>query len=314
MAAKPGHCLVTGGLLIATALSATACARPLRQASEPPTTAATTSGTGSHAPGDTVETIVSSGETRHYRLHVPPSYQPGKAWPLVISLHGYSSNGTQQERFSKMSVKADQAGFIAVYPEGRGDPQAWYFGPGDEGVADLAFIRDLIHHLESQLSIDPARIYATGISNGAQMTDRLGCSLSDQVATIAPVSGGYPRAEACRPVRPVPVVSFHGTADNLLPYEGLGQGKLMFPIPEWAANWAARNGCNATPAVTFQHGQVTGQMWGNCREGADVVLYTVEGGGHSWPGSDIAPESGITTQDINATDVIWGFFAAHPKP
>ncbi len=308
MTAKLCCCLVISALL------ATACARPLRQEAEPPPTTAVTSGTGSFAPGDTVETLVSSGQTRTYRLHVPPGYQPGQAWPLVVSLHGFNSNGTQQERFSKMSVKADQAGFIAVYPEGLGDPQAWHFGPEAGGAADRIFIGDLIRRLEGQLSIDPARIYATGISNGAQMTDRLGCELADQVAAIAPVSGGYPRAEACRPSRPVPVVAFHGTADNLLPYEGLGQGKLMVPIPEWAANWAARNGCNATPAVTFQRGQVTGQTWGNCREGADVVLYTVEGGGHSWPGSDIAPEMGITTQDINATDVIWEFFAAHPKP
>jgi polyhydroxybutyrate depolymerase len=213
-----------------------------------------------------------------------------------------------------VDLKADRAGFIAVYPEGLGTPQAWHFGPEATGAADLDFMRDLIRRLEGQLSIDPARIYATGISNGAQMADRLGCEPSDQVAAIAPVSGGYPRAEACRPVRPVPVVAFHGTADNLLPYEKLGQGKLMFPIPEWAANWAARNGCSATPAVTFQRGQVTRQTWGNCREGADVVLYTVEGGGHSWPGSNIAPQSGITTQDIDATDVIWEFFAAYPKP
>jgi len=296
-------------LLIALALTAAACARPSRQESEPPATAAATSGAGDYA-----ETIASSGQMRHYRLHVPPSYQPGRAWPLVISLHGFNSNGTQQERFSKMSVKADQAEFIAVYPEGLGNPQAWYFGPGDEGVADLDFMRDLIRHLEGQLSIDSARVYATGISNGGEMTNRLGCELSDQVTAIAPVSGGYPRAEACRPSRPVPVVAFHGTADNLLPYEGLGQGKLMLPVPEWAAGWAARNGCNTTPAVTFQRSQVTGQTWENCSEGADVVLYTVVGGGHSWPGSDIAPESGITTQDINATDVIWDFFAAHPKP
>jgi polyhydroxybutyrate depolymerase len=303
-----------GALFVALTLAATACARPSRQESQLPSTAAAISSAASLAPGDTIETTVSGGQTRAYRLHVPPSYQPGKAWPLVISLHGFSSNGTQQEHFSKMSLKADQAGFIAVYPEGLGDPQAWHFGPGDEGATDLNFIRDLIRHLESQLSIDPARIYATGISNGAQMTDRLGCELSDQVAAIGPVSGGYPRAEGCRPSRPVPVVAFHGTADSVLPYEGMGQGKLMAPIPEWAANWAARNGCSATPAVTFQRGQVTGQTWGNCREGAEVVLYTVEGGGHSWPGSNIAPQSGITTQDINATDFIWTFFAAHPKP
>lgn len=86
------------------------------------------------------------------------------------------------------------------------------------------------------------------------------------------------------------------------------------PAREWAAGWASRNGCDQTPKVTFQKGQVTGETWGNCRDGADVILYTIEGGGHSWPGSDMLPQLGITTKDINATDVIWDFFAAHPMP
>jgi polyhydroxybutyrate depolymerase len=162
------------------------------------------------------------------------------------------------------------------------------------------------------LSIDPGRIYVTGISNGAQMTNRLGCESSDLIAAIAPVSGGYSGAEECRPGRPVPVVAFHGTADHLIPYEGKGQ--LLLPAREWAAAWAARNGCNSKPTVTFQHGQVSGETWGGCRQGAEVVFYTVEGGGHSWPGSDMVPQLGITTKDINATDVIWEFFVAHPMP
>ena len=142
------------------------------------------------------------------------------------------------------------------------------------------------------------------------MANRLGCELSEAVTAIAPVSGGYSPAQECRPARSVPVVAFHGTADPLLPYEG--QGRLLLPIREWAAGWSARNGCEATPAVTFQHGQVTGETWNGCRDGADVVLYTVAGGGHSWPRSDMPAQ--ITTQDINATDVMWEFFTAHPRP
>jgi polyhydroxybutyrate depolymerase len=171
-------------------------------------------------------------------------------------------------------------------------------------------MRQLIVHLQGRFNIDPARIYATGISNGAQMSNRLGCDLAEVIAAIAPVSGGYPPAQECNPFRPVPVVAFHGTADRLIPYEG--QGRLLLPARQWAADWAQRNGCDSTPTVTFTHGEVKGETWGGCRENALVTLYTIEGRGHSWPGSDMPAE--ITTQDIDATQTIWEFFQAHPMP
>ncbi len=305
-------------LTLMAVLAIAACTRPIRASqgtaapgSEPlGTPAAPTAISLGGLPGDYVEEMISGGQTRRYRLHVPPSYQAEVPMPLVINLHGLNSNAAQQEKVSRMSAKADQAGFIVVYPEGLGDPQSWHFGPGAEGEADLRFLRELIQRLGAQYSLDSGRIYATGISNGAQMSNRLGCDMAQVIAAIAPVSGGYPAALACNPARPVPVVAFHGTADKILPYEG--QGRLLQPVREWAAGWAARNGCDPQPAVTFQQGQVTGETWSGCREGADVTLYTIEGGGHSWPGSDMPAE--ITTQDIDATEVIWQFFADHPMP
>lgn len=202
---------------------------------------------------------------RRYLLHIPPGYQAGNPMPLVLNFHGYSSNAAEQESVSGMSVKADQAGFIVVYPEGTGESQAWHFVRGPEATADLDFSRDLITYLEAQFSIDPARVYATGISNGAQMANYLGCNLSEVIAAIAPVSGGYPPGLECNPGRPVPVVAFHGTADRLIPYEG---SRILMPARQWAASWAARNA--------------------------------------------MAPQLGITTKDINATEVIWNFFVEHP--
>lgn len=169
-----------------------------------------------------------------------------------------------------MSVKADEDGFIAVHPEALGTPQTWHFGVAAEAQTDLMFFRDLINNLESQWSIDPKRIYVTGMLNGAQMTNHLGCELSDIIAAIGPVSGGYPSLQNCNPVQPLPVVSFHGTADNLIPYEG--QGQILLPAREWAAGWASHNGCDQTPKVPLQKGQVTGGTWANYREGADVIL------------------------------------------
>jgi len=308
----PLRCHLAGSALIALALIVPACARAEQRAPvEPPPAAATSvNRERGAAPGNSVESITSGGQARQFRLHVPPQYRAGLPMPLVLNLHGYNSNGEQQEQVSQMSVKADAAGFIAVHPEGLGDPQSWKFANKTEGASDVGFIRDLIKHLASQLSINAKRIYVTGISNGAQMSYRLACDLGDTLAAFAPVAGGYPPFKDCEPPRPVPVVAFHGTADNLMPYEGAPP--VFLPVREWAASWAARNGCNATAKVTFKKGEVTGETWSGCRDNADVVLYTITGKGHSWPGSTM-PER-ITTQDVIATDVMWEFFVTHPRP
>jgi polyhydroxybutyrate depolymerase len=291
------------------ALSLASCSQVERREPMPASPAAAGAGE-SYSPGDYVAEITSGGQPRQYRLHVPPGYRPGSPTPLIVNLHGFTSNAAEQERLSGTSAKADEAGFIVVYPEALGEPQTWHVGPGTPGAGDVEFIHGLIGHLQGRLSVDPARIYVTGISNGGGMANRLACELSAVVAAIAPVSGAYLFSEDCRPSRPVPVVAFHGTADHIVPYEG--NERSLPHIREWAAGWAARNGCAPTPAVTFRRGEVTGETWSGCRESAEVVLYTIEGRGHSWPGADLAPNLDVATKDINATDVIWDFFAAHP--
>lgn len=295
--------LLCGALILAGALGG--CARPAGRSGAGATPAAQAS-----ASSTSVESIQSGGQDRQFRQHVPDSYRPGTPAALVINLHGYSSNAKEQEQVSQMSKKADSAGFIVVYPEGLGSPQRWSFGSRAEGQRDVAFIRDLIAHMQGQFTIDPKRIYVTGISNGAQMSYRLACDLGDTIAAFAPVSGSYPPFKDCPPVRPIPVVIFHGTADRLLPYAG--NPPLTQPVREWAASWAARNGCAATPSTTFQKDEVKSETWASCQAGADVVLYSIDGKGHSWPGSRMPAE--ITTRTISATDIIWDFFSAHPMP
>ena len=287
----------------------TACAR---QPEPPPPNVSTTPAQGKYVPGDYAETIRPGGQTRRYRLHVPIAYRAGSAMALVLNLHGLNESAAMQERLSAMSGKADQAGFIVTYPEGLGTPQNWKIGPNDAGVEDQNFLLALIRYLETQLTVDPTRIDVTGISNGAEMTERMGCEHADVIAAIAPVSGGYFRAERCNPPRPVPVVAFHGTADTLLPYDG--RPPFMISVKDWAAQWAARNDCAPSKKVTYQHGDVSGITWSDCKQNADVTLYTVDDGGHAWPGSNAPPVLGKVTNDINATDTIWEFFANHPKP
>jgi polyhydroxybutyrate depolymerase len=258
----------------------------------------------------TVETLTSGGQQRAYRLHLPPAAGAGQPLPLVINLHGFNSNAEQQERVSQMSAKADAAGFVVAYPEGLGSPQSWRFGPGAEAAADVQFIRDVTQAIQARQPIDPRRIYVTGISNGAELSYRLICDFADTAAAFALVSGGYPPFPECRPARPVPVVLFHGTADNLLAYAG--RPPLMLPVRDWAAQWAARNRCAADPKVILKREEVTAEAWLGCQAGADVELYTIAGKGHSWPGSDMPAR--ITTRAISATDIMWDFFVAHPLP
>jgi polyhydroxybutyrate depolymerase len=289
-------------------------ARPtLATATIAATTAAATStpSVRYNAPGDHFVQVISGSQERGFRLHVPPNYEPGIPLPLVIDLHGLGSNASQQERLSQMSAKADQEGFVVVYPQAVGAPAAWYTGVGAETIADVIFLRDLIDFLQERLAIDPERVYATGFSNGGGMANRLGCAIAGKLAAIASVSGAYLLGESCRPDRPLPVLAFHGTDDKVVPYEG---DQFLPPVRDWAAAWAERNGCEPEPDVVYQQGGVVGESWQGCEQGADVTLYTIEGGGHVWPGSGLAGIAEAGERGIDATDVIWEFFEAHPRP
>jgi polyhydroxybutyrate depolymerase len=295
--------------LILILLIAAACNRPFRDRSNSATSSP--QNTASVRSGSIEAEITSSGVSRHYILHVPAAYQPNAAVPLITNFHGYGSNSKEEEALTGMSAKADREGFIVVYPDGLNS--AWYTGPGTEGQRDRQFIRDLIAYLESQYSIDPRRIYATGISNGGGMTDRLGCYMADIIAAIAPDSGAYNFWQDCRPSRPMPVLAFHGLDDNIVPYTG-GNPQIMEPsIPDWAAAWAKRDGCASTPTKTSPVDTVIVQTWSGCQGDVEVILYTLANHGHSWPGSPVMPKA-ITSQAIDATDVMWDFFKAHPMP
>jgi polyhydroxybutyrate depolymerase len=255
--------------------------------------------------------ITSGGVIRHYLLHVPSSYEADVPIPLVLNFHGLTSNSQQEENLTGMSAKADSAGFIVVYPDGLN--AEWFDGPGSQGQADLQFVRDLIGEIKSHYKIDPKRIYATGISNGGGMTNRLGCDMADEIAAIAPDSGAYNFWQQCQPSRPVPVLAFHGLNDNLVPYTGGESPMLEPPIPDWAAAWADRDGCKAAYADTAPTAGVSVRTWSGCPGNAEVILYTLENHGHSWPGSTVMPAA-ITSMAVNATDRMWDFFMAHPMP
>ncbi|MBN1440056.1 MAG: hypothetical protein JW929_11660 [Anaerolineales bacterium] len=266
--------------------------------------------------------LLSGGEQRRYILHVPDTYDPSVPAPLVISLHGFAEWPAHQMQISRWNDLSDREGFLVVYPAGTGFPLRWRILRDQAGTevtaVDVEFISALIDTLSAEYNLDPARIYANGLSNGGGMSEALACLLSDRIAAVGGVAGAYVvPPEECRPGRAVPVIAFHGTADPIVPFAGGKSGGSPYafsPVADWAAGWAARNGCFDAPESLPAAGEVSGIRYGGCRGGAEVIFYTVVGGGHTWPGGEPLPEwiAGRTTLDIDATAVMWEFFLRNP--
>lgn len=268
--------------------------------------------------GETNGTVVTSGQTRKYLLYVPKTYQRSKPTPLVISLHAAALRPAAEMEISRWNELADEHGFIVVYPSGSELPRVWPMGPRSLG-RDVRFISDLIDKLEAEYNIDPTRIYADGMSNGGGMAFALSCRLSDRIAAVGAVAAAQTLPwDWCGDSRPVPTVAFHGTADRFAPYQG-GSSPVspdQFPnIRDWTARVARRNQCKGDSSDTRITASVRRLAYTNCAENADVILYTVEDGGHTWPGGKPLPEwmVGPTTREINASSVMWAFFVQHRR-
>jgi polyhydroxybutyrate depolymerase len=295
----------------------------LRSSSDPsaptPVTASETEGadcTGRAAqPLDRTWTVAVGNTLRTFLVHVPRSYDPRLAVPVVLNFHGLGSDGAAQDELSGMSAKADVEGFIAVHPEGLGAEQSWNAGDccgyaHEANVDDIGFVTAMLDELELQLCVDTGRVFVTGMSNGALFAERVGCELASRVAAIAPVAGVLVEP-VCVPARPMPVMEFHGTADRLLPYQG--DWKTGLPsAPANSAAWASRDGCVDALTQTYDDRDSVCETFEQCAGGADVTLCTIRGGGHTWPGGEPLPWLGYTTPYLSATDAMWTFFQAHP--
>lgn len=239
--------------------------------------------------GDHFDEIESGGQVRQYLLHVPARYDPQEPAALVLVFHGAGIGAERFVEYTRFSAVSDREGFLIVYPQGLGDEPVW--NPAS-GSRDVDFIRDLIGRLEARCRVDPGRIYVSGHSNGASMAVRAACELADLIAAAGPVSGAYSSGR-CSPSRPVPLFAIHGTADPIVPYEG---------IPEWARAWAERNGCRPEPVEVVRNVLIREKRWEACEAGADVILYTVQDLGHDWP-KDL----------IDVGQTIWDFFEVHSR-
>ena len=283
-------------------------------------------------PGDHTLSLAVGGLQRSAIVHVPPQYDRTVAMPVVLAFHGGGANADTMVRFSGLNDKADEAGFIAVYPNGTGRLQRMLtFNGGNccgqaaaNGVDDVEFTRRLLDDVAGACSIDSKRVFATGMSNGGIMAYRLASELSDRIAAIAPV-GGPMGTKGCRPGRPVSVIHFHGTDDAFAPFQG-GRGRGLsgtsfFSVDHSIAAWVEADGCDPNPVTirlpdtTDDGTTVTRTTYGQGKDGAEVVLIVIEGGGHTWPGREPRLASlGKSTRDISANDLTWEFFQRHPLP
>ena len=274
---------------------------------------------------------------RTFNIHIPSFHNKSVQVPMVIALHGRGSNGVgmillTRKGFNKL---ADKDGFIMVYPDGI--ELNWNDGRMDEeandrahreNIDDVGFISALIDSMIKDYNIDPKRIYVTGISNGAIMSYRLACELSHKITAIAPVDGNIPIMlfPSCSPSGPVSVLAINNTDDPLVPFEGgeiYGQfhriklGKVL-SVNESIRFWVSRNMCSITPVVTEEPDmdpkdgtRVTKEHYINGIDGTEVILYAVDGGGHTWPGGfQYLPAwmIGKTCKDFDANEAIWSFF------
>lgn len=274
--------------------------------------------------------VTSDGRTRTYVVHVPAGYDPSKSYPLVFLFHGGFGSGARFLSTTQFGAKADKEGFIVVAPDGV--DRHWNDGKGSgPAVDDVGFVRQLIKALESRFAINPKRIYAAGLSNGGGFTERLGCELSDKFAAIGtaagPIAGDL--VSTCKP-EPIAVVGIQGTEDPLAPIRG-GQagggyagakGGIAASAGDTMKLWATANGCsqpataaNIPPRVN-DGTRVTKYSYTGCTAGTNVVYYIVQGMGHGWPPLESALGTGVTgptSHNINATDVMWGFFRDHSR-
>ena len=281
----------------------------------------------SSVPRGLTEMVVDGGGVLHdVRIHVPERLESEPA-PVVLDWHGLGSNGADQAAYSGYEDLAQLEGFIAVHPTGApgapGGPNSWELAQFDTpGRDDLAFVDVLIDRLVDEWCGDPERIYSTGMSNGGFFTAELVCNRADRIAAAVSVAGlGHP--DSCAPSRPVPYLAFHGTDDDVVPFDGdgrslLGSGEddplsVFFTqvIPEEFGEFAADAGCDPEPTQVEETPEVIRFDYTGCVDGTPLMFYELPGSGHTWPGSPLADVlgegAGHHTSDVSATVDGWEF-------
>ena len=273
--------------------------------------------------GTTKRQLVVAGVTRTYLLRAGGEGRPGRA--LVLVLHGLGGTGAAIERRTRGTFDrlADRDGAVIVYPDSLGEPHRWNDGwpvgpPGASQPDDIGFLSALVGSVVAELGVDRKRVFAAGLSNGAGMVYRIACERPDLVAAVAAVAGGMAPAVAiaCPHGTPVSIIAMHGTEDSVVP---LDRG-----IRQDIATWVKRDGCTGSPTSSqlpdvdpLDRTRTRVDVVGSCNSDTEVAFYTIEGGGHAWPGGNEPLQSalrpGHAPNDFDAGVLIWDFFQKHPR-
>lgn len=285
--------------------------------------------------GERTIALTDQGLSRPFLLYVPKGYKPRKPLPLVLDLHPSLGNGATQLQVGGFEAAADRRGYAVAAPNGAiGEGSGYYWNvPGVPLVggapvpagtpSDEAYLLKVIKAAAKSLCIDRRRVYATGYSGGARMSSAMACDHADAIAAIAPVAGlraGVPVESAagvwspsratCKPERPVSVLAFHGTADDVNPYAGNDDARWGYGVEDALAAWGRYDRCKRGPSTETVTATESLISYRGCKDGAEVGLLRASGTGHTWPGND-QPELGPTDMSISATDAMLDFFAGH---
>lgn len=287
--------------------------------------------------GAETETIDVGGVSRTYRRFVPSAHEG--PMPVVVDLHGLLETIDIEREVTQFEALAESEGFVVLTPQGLGTPPGWDMAQS-RANKDIPFINAMLDEVESGVCVDTARVYAAGISNGGMMSSLLACYEPQRFAAVGLVSGILHPSD-CDASRPMPMVIFWGKQDPTLPYcGGVGPGILALlrgtpvasapppkcppdnslgfpPVEDVVASWANSNGCGTDPARSAVAAHVERRIYPGCAKGAALEFYVIADGGHAWPGSKVmeaidgtaaAALVGHTTDEIDATKLIWQFF------
>jgi polyhydroxybutyrate depolymerase len=299
----------------------------------------------SQGPGDYARWLEHGGRKRYYEIHVPPSYHPGSPQPTLLMLHGGGGNPAGLRWQANMEKEADERGYILIYPAGthhlfKDKGLFWNVGPKRKnaemnGVDDVAFLEAVLDDAAGFFDLDPKRVYATGISNGAHMSYRMACE-SDRVAAIAPIAGVEKLGKYYQaPQRGVPIIHFHGKDDLWNTYNGGPtsnksgfESRALPGLEEHIQDWVKANGCQINTSRGQRVGEAERIVYDKGKNGSEVIVWILHDGGHTWPsgrvseaessgmilGVKIGPSVGKVNQDISAAEEMLDFFDRHARP
>jgi len=261
--------------------------------------------------GDQERTLEFGGVARAYRVHVPAGYDGTTPVPLVLDFHGLTSNAAQQAALSGFVKLSETAGFIVAHPDGLN--HAWNAGVccGNAGIDDVGFVRAVVAAIVVEGNVDATRVYATGLSNGGAISQRLACEAADLFAAAAPLA--FPLSlrplSACQPSRSMPILTFMGLTDALVHYEG----GLFASAPDTFAYWRDVNGCRGTePDARDARGASRCETYTRCQRGAEVGLCSITA--RAFPGAAFDGHILYLNPDYDLAEVAWAFLSRFRLP